>query len=153
MAAAVTLLSGAQTASGTLRLGEAGFLGSAAPGTTKTPEIHLNSGAVFQLAVTAATALTSLDVKLQHSVDGGTTWDDFVRFAQVTSAPLAAPLIAQWLREGFAPAAGVHASSTSTLASNAVLQGPLGDDWQIVWTLVGTSVTFSVLGRYFKRVR
>jgi hypothetical protein len=34
-----------------------------------------------------------------------------------------------------------------------VLQGPLGDDWQIVWTLVGTSVTFSVLGRYFKRVR
>jgi hypothetical protein len=68
------------------------------------------------LSVTAATALTSLDVRLETSVDAGTSWTTVAAFAQVTASP-----------------------STK----NRVF-GPLGDSCRWAWTLVGTSVTFAV---------
>jgi len=41
--------------------------------------------AVFTLAVTAASGSNpTLDVTVQHSIDGGTTWFDLVSFAQKT---------------------------------------------------------------------
>lgn len=68
------------------------------------------------LAVTAATAPTSLDVRLETSVDAGTSWTTVAAFAQVTASP-----------------------STK----NRVF-GPLGDTCRWAWTIVGTSFTFSV---------
>ena len=42
---------------------------------------------IAQLNVTAHTGATgTLDVKFQHSVDGGTTWVDLASFAQVTTS-------------------------------------------------------------------
>lgn len=84
------------------------------------------NGAAFQtvntdsiegyLAVTAATAPTSLDVSLQTSLDGGTSWQTVGAFAQVTA---------------------------STGTKNKVF-GPLGDSCRWAWAVVGTSFTFSV---------
>ncbi len=50
-----------------------------------TDDFSAASWALFQLDVTAAATEVGdlLDVYLQHSFDGGTTWDDFVHFTQV----------------------------------------------------------------------
>lgn len=68
------------------------------------------------LTVTAATAPTSLDVRLETSLDAGVTWSTVGAFAQVT---------------------------TGTDSKNKVL-GPLGDSCRWAWTIVGTSFTFAV---------
>lgn len=68
------------------------------------------------LAVTAATAPTSLDVRLETSVDGGSTYDTVGAFTQITG-------------------------STGT---DSHVFGPLGDKCRWAWTIVGTSFTFSV---------
>jgi hypothetical protein len=68
------------------------------------------------LTVTAATAPTSLDVRLETSLDAGATWATVGAFAQVT---------------------------TETATRNRVF-GPLGDSCRWAWTIVGTSFTFAV---------
>jgi hypothetical protein len=68
------------------------------------------------LAVTAATAPTSLDVRLETSTDGGTSYDTVSAFAQITA---------------------------STGTDNHVF-GPLGDTCRWAWTIVGTSFTFAI---------
>ena len=68
------------------------------------------------LTVTAATAPTSLDVRLETSLDAGSTWQTVAAFAQVTA---------------------------STGTRNKVF-GPLGDSCRWAWTIVGTSFTFAV---------
>jgi hypothetical protein len=67
------------------------------------------------LDVTAATAPTTLDVRLETSVDGGTTWTTVAAFAQ----------------------------ATGVTTKNRVF-GPLGDQCRWAWTLVGTSFTFAI---------
>lgn len=66
------LASGARTATGT---------GSAVCGFGRYEKF------AFQLDVTAASGTTpTLDVKVQHSIDGGTNWFDLVSFTQKTAA-------------------------------------------------------------------
>lgn len=69
-----------------------------------------------QLNVTAASGTSpTLDVKIQDSVDGGSTWNDVGTFAQKT-------------------AAGREVVNVS---------GPFGPDLRVTWTVGGTSPSFT----------
>jgi len=107
------------------------------------------SSAVFQLTVSAAATAASdtLDVYVQHSVDGGTTYDDFVHFTQVLGNGGAKKFIAHWQRDVI-PTTALHAPADGALAAG-VLQGPVGSTWRVKWVIVDgggsdASFTFSV---------
>ncbi len=145
MAAGITLLaSGVRTASGTAVVG-----GEGATSNTATLDISRLHGLVVQLNVSAAATVVgdTLNVYLQHSVDGAVTFDDFVSFTQVLGNGGTKLLIAQWERD-VTPTTPLHAQSDGTLAAG-VLQGPVGDDLRLKWTIAGASpsFTFSVLAR------
>lgn len=79
-----------------------------------------------QLAITAASGTNpTLDVVIQHSIDGGTTWHDLITFAQQTGTATL-----------FADYAEVEASTAQVY----------GDKLRAKWTVGGTtpSFTFSV---------
>jgi hypothetical protein len=127
--------SGARAASGTQAV------------TIQAPNLY--DSAVFLLNVTAAATDVgdTLDVYLQHSPDGGTTWDDFAHFTQVLGNGGAKKYLASWAHwvtaesEMKAPADGALAAG--------VLQGPVAATWRVKWVVVdaGTvnaSFTFSV---------
>ena len=79
---------------------------------------------IAQLNVTAHTGATgTLDVKFQHSVDGGTTWVDLASFAQVTTSNGAIYLtMSRW-----------------------DFTGPVffGNKLKVVWALAGVSPDFT----------
>jgi hypothetical protein len=130
------------------------------------PDVSKAKAALFFLDVTAAAteAGDTLDVYIQHSPDGGTTYDDFVHFTQATGTGTIQAL-AQWTAYSAVPetemrapqdavlAAGAVAPQDAVLAAGAVVQGPVGDDWRIkysttdVTTTGNMSFTFSVRGR------
>src|SRR5690349_16504004 len=68
------------------------------------------TGGVFQLRVTAAATEVGdlLDVYVQHSVDGGTTAQDFIRFTQVLGNGGAKTYIAHWVAL-MTPTSAMHA--------------------------------------------
>ena len=105
---------------------------------------------VFQLNVTAeATEVgDTLDVYIQHSVDGGTTWDDFVHFTQVLGNGGAKKFIARWNGIGAAPESELGAPQDGAMSAG-VLQQPVGSAWRVKWAITdaGTdnaSFTFGV---------
>lgn len=113
----------------------------------------------FQLNVTAAATDVgdTLDVYLQHSVDGGTTWDDFVHFTQVLGNGGAKTFIARWNSIGAAPEAELGAPQDAAMSAG-VLQQPLGRDWRVKWVIVdaGTdnaSFTFGVTAALTRMAR
>lgn len=71
-----------------------------------------------ELDVTASTAPTTLDVKIEHSRDGGTSWYTLAAFTQV----------------------GAVATARQSLAIPAPNSGLL----RVTYTVVGTNYTFSV---------
>lgn len=82
------------------------------------------------LNVTAASGTTpTLDVKIQISPDGGTTWEDFITFAQKT-------------------ATGAESKRFSSYQAIAAGAGPFGDRMKVIYSIGGTtpSFTFSVKG-------
>jgi hypothetical protein len=100
------------------------------------------------MLVCGTSSAGTLNMYLQHSVDGGTTWQDFISFAQVTTG--GSTQFAQWLRgqmmtAGTAPAntAGVNAHLAKSLTAGSVITGPVGDNWQLAWT-VGSAWSGSV---------
>lgn len=102
------LASAARTASGN---------GSAVSGMSKYTKF------AFELVVSAAAGTTpTLDVKVQHSIDGGTTWFDLVTFAQKTAAG-------------------------SELKMEADVEGATaevyGDDFRVTYTIGGTTPSFT----------
>lgn len=104
---------------------------------------------IFLLTVSAAAtdAGDTLDVYVQHSVDDGTTWDDFVHFTQVLGNGGAKKFIATWLRD-VTPESEVKAPADAALAAG-VLQGPISPTLRVKWVIVDTgtdnaSFTFSV---------
>ena len=149
-AGAILIPSQAYTASGTQNLGE-----TTNP-TTNLPSIARVEEMVVQLNVTASSAPTSLNVYFQHSVDGGTTWDDFISFTQVTTG--VSRQIAQWSRQtvslgggtfgGETGSALVHTAGDGVLTAGSVLNGPIGDNQRIKYVIVGTSYTFSIQARF-----
>ena len=100
--------------------------------------------AVFQLEVTANQTAGSdtLDVWLQHSIDGS-TWDDFVRFAQVAgNATPPTRLVARWVRD-VTPTTPQGAQSGKGIAAG-VVQGPTGSLWRAAWTVTeGNDASFT----------
>lgn len=105
--------------------------------------------AVFLLDVTAAATDVddTLNVFLQHSVDGGSTYDDFVAWTEVLGNGGAKAEQAHWSRVAL-PESELRAAVDAALG-DGVLQGPVGNDWRLKWTIVdpgaGTaSFTFAV---------
>ncbi len=108
-------------------------------------------GAAFLLTVSAAATDVgdTLDVYVQSSTDGGTTWDDFVHFTQVLGNGGAKKYQAYWTSL-MAPETELGAPADGTLAAG-VKQGPVGSNLRVKWVIVdsGTlnvSFTFRVDG-------
>lgn len=95
--------------------------------------------ALFFVNVNQAPANSSqfLNVYVQHSPDGGTTFDDYVSIlisGKQTSNKTTA--VAQWVRDYAASSSlasnfvSVRTPATRALANNTVLQGPIGSTWR-----------------------
>ena len=124
-----------------------------ATGTSTTTSVWRYSTCQVVLNVTAAAteAGDTLDVFLEKSADGGTTWDTFTHFTQVLGNGGAKKFIAL-VSDGIAPtltttyAPKAHAD----VAASAINQGAFGDYWRIAFdivdvaTLGNQSFTFSV---------
>lgn len=152
-AGAILLPSATRTTSSNLVIGQATATSMATPGggapaagsiAVGTPDVSRVKAMVAQLSVTAAVAQTSLDVYFQSSVDGGTNWNDFGHFTQVTATTGLITLT--WVRD-VSPTVGTGANKDAALAAG-VNQGPVGSDWRLKWVIVGTSFTFSVQARF-----
>lgn len=101
------------------------------------------SAAQVLLTVSAAAlaAEDTLDVYLQSSDDGGTTWDDFVHFTQVLGNGGAKKHVANW--SGIvAPESEMHAVADAAMSAG-VKQGPVGELWRIKWVIVGETASFT----------
>ena len=97
---------------------------------------YKTAGFFLNVVQTSGATSHSLDVYVQHSPDGGTTFDDFVHFPTINSsspnANVAYKSYAVWLRD-VAPTSSnqiVHTPATQTLAANTVLFGPVGAVWR-----------------------
>ncbi len=124
--------------------GAATLVSSAARTSSSTASVELGESyaieaAVFQLAVTAAATDVddTLDVYVQQSVDGGTTWDDFVHFTQVLGNGGAKVFLASWQRQ-VAPESELKAPADAALAAG-VLQGPVSPQWRVKWVVVDSN--------------
>ena len=111
---------------------------------------------VFQLLVSAAATDVgdTLDVYIQHSVDGGTTWDDFIHFTQVLGNGGAKTFIARWNPIGAAPESELGAPQDAAMSAG-VLQQPIGPNLRVKWAITdaGTdnaSFTFGVEAAFTK---
>lgn len=122
----VILASAARTSSGT----------SALPTSFSFANV---AAACFALIVSAAAtdAGDTLDVYVQHSPDGGTSWDDFIHFTQVLGNGGAKKHIAQW-SSLVSPESEMHALADASLAAG-VLQGPVSDLVRLKWVIVDAS--------------
>lgn len=105
---------------------------------------------VFYLSVTVAAtdAGDTLDVYIQHSPDGGTTYDDFVHFTQVLGNGGAKKLVATWFRD-VTPTSALKPVADASLAAG-VQQGPVAPTWRVKWVVVdagsvNVSFTFSLV--------
>lgn len=100
-----------------------------ASGTASLTIAHIDRilAALFFLDVTVAAtaAADTLDVYLQASPDGGTTWDDVVHFTQVLGNGGAKQFIATWQRN-VTPEAELQAPQDVAMAAG-VRQGPVFD--------------------------
>lgn len=138
------LASSARTTSGTLDLASV------------LPHPEQIQSALFGLVVSAAATDVGdlLDVYVQHSVDGGVTYDDFVHFTQVLGNGGAKKYLATWRRDA-SPESELHAPGDAALAAG-VLQGPTGPIWRLKWVIVDASTlnvsfTFAVTAQVERR--
>lgn len=95
--------------------------------------------ALFFLNVNQVSPSSShnLDVYVQHSPDGGITYDDFAHFNQVPGkTPTTSTQVAQWIRDAGPSSSAVsnyqsvRSMATASLAAGLVLQGPVGPTWR-----------------------
>lgn len=89
---------------------------------------------MFFLNVNQAPANSSqtLNVWVQHTPDGGTTFDDFVSFPLIAGkVPGGTSAIALWVRDTAPTSSGVtRVPTTRSLAAGTVLQGPVAAGWR-----------------------
>jgi hypothetical protein len=99
----------------------------------------------------ATTVTTTVDVYIQHSVDGGSNYDDFINL----HVAAAAIKYAQWSRSAVSATAAnnVHSKSDAALTANTVLTGPVGSDWRIKVVTVGANSAYTLLARQIQRTR
>lgn len=101
-------------------------------------------GALFFLNVTAVATAggDTLDVYVQHSMDDGSNFDDFVHFTQVLGNGGVKKLRAQWLMYGGTPTVPLGPYLDGTLAAG-VNQGPVGNTWRTKAVIAGGTASFS----------
>jgi len=111
----------------------------------------LADSVTFFLDITAAATQVAdkLDVYVQHSWDGGTTWDDFAHATQADGNGGAVSYLMFWCRACTAPEDEERVEADAALAEASVLQGPTGSTWRLKWVITETgaddeSFTFSV---------
>jgi hypothetical protein len=116
----------------------------AATGSSPAITLPLADGYLFQLDVTASNTPTSLDVAMQWTPDGGTTWYDHSRFGQVLAvAPFQTRMIIQPL-QGRGEAATTATNTTDALATALIANAPISTVVRFRWKITGTSYTFSI---------
>jgi hypothetical protein len=118
-----------------------GALSGAATTTSGNQEIRGASRLAVHLKVTAVSGTTpTIDVWLQHSVDGGVTWDDFAHFAQLTAAG------DRIIQHSCDVVSGTpeHVAQDAALAAATVRHGPLGALTRAKVTLGGTTPAATV---------
>lgn len=89
---------------------------------------------------TASTAPTQLDVYLQSSSDGGTTWYDLTADVVQTTNAAAAETAAVANQRDVLQAVATCASAVKAIAKYTVF----GDQVRAAWVITGTNFTFSV---------
>lgn len=129
---------------------------TATAGTAGTAVTGLGSyrhGTLFLDVTAAATDVgDTLDVYVQYSPDGGTTWDDYAHFSQVLGNGGTKQYVIPFNIQG-TPAAG-HAPQTAGLAANSFRAGTdIGDRLRAYWVIVddgggASSFTFSLKGNF-----
>jgi hypothetical protein len=120
--------------------------GTAAVSTRAPAELDV---ATFLLSVTAAATEVGdkLNVYLQSSADGGTTYDDFIHFTEVLGNGGAVKHIAV-VNFRVSPTSSLHTPNDAAL-SVGVNQGPVANDWRAKWVVTDASTdnasfTFSI---------
>jgi len=109
-------------------------LSSSAPSIGSTITLAQNpKSALFYLNFNQSPPNSSqtINVYIEHSPDGGVTFDDFVSFPLVAGKGTPADQIAVWVRD-VAPSSSaiVRTPTTRTLAAGTVLQGPVAPVWR-----------------------
>lgn len=111
---------------------------------TAVAGLHRYQGVFGILAVTAVPigGAPTLDVFVQASPDGGTTWRDVAAFQFTTSAAVRMFQLSQLVTGGTA----TLAVSDAALASNTSVQGPFGDRLRVKYTFAagGSSGTYTL---------
>ena len=100
--------------------------------------LHRYEGVYGILNITGVPTGTTntLDVYVQGSPDGGTTWQDLVAFRFTTAAAKKMFALSQLASGG----ATLIAASDGALASGTMVQGPFGDRLRLKWVFaVGDS--------------
>jgi hypothetical protein len=120
--------------------------GTASVGMNAPAELDV---ATFLLSVTAAATEVGdkLDVYMQSSPDGGTTYDDFLHFTQVAGNGGAVKHLAL-VNFRVTPTSALHTPNDAALAVG-VNQGPVSNLWRAKWVVTDASTdnasfTFSI---------
>lgn len=105
---------------------------------------------LLNVSAAAADAGDTLDVYIQSSADGGTTWNDFVHFTQVLGNGGVKTFLATWQPLATAETE-MGAPGDATLGAGAVVQNIQGSVWRVKWVIVDSgdgdqSFTFKVNG-------
>lgn len=98
-------------------------------------------------AATVSGTTPTLDVYLQWSSDAGTTWWDFLHFAQVTTTGKQSGLWTRRDNDGTG-GTGVIANGDAVLAASKVIAAPINSSsFRVKWVISGTitAINFSVL--------
>lgn len=127
---------------------------SPAAASTAAGDILLGLGRYDALQITAelvgATGGT-LDVYLQTSPDGGTSWYDYIHFPQLAAAASAVKYMVNVPQAGATGITVVGKDTTPALAANTVVGGSWGDRLRPLYvagasTSAGAAVLIQVLG-------
>lgn len=100
---------------------------------------------LLNVSSAAAAAGDTLDVYVQASSNGGTTWDDFVHFTQVLGNGGAKAYLTRW--QGQIAPTTAQAAPQDAAMSAGVAAGPHGTTWRVKWVVVSASApvfTFTV---------
>lgn len=112
---------------------------------TATFQLPAGDGYAFVLDVTAASGTTeTLDMALQITPDGGTTWYDWARFAQVTTSAVTRRLVIQPLqgRGEAGSEAAITAGGTGAINANVPLPSA-PNNCRFRGTISGTSPSYT----------
>ena len=110
-----------------------------------TPQTRLDKFtlATILLTLSAKTfdASTTLDIYLQYSPDGGTTWDDIAHFTQITDSVLANGTYILFLNALGGSGQADRATRDASLTANSVLTVPWCDRMRV--KCVGANISGS----------